>query len=123
MGVEYIFCNHLITNHGNYQRAYFHSGASILFSDMRPKNPADPGNSPPRLENGDINTWKMIISGETQTLVGKDPLFVAISQKDFHIQTTSPAVNKGKPLPEISDDRDAQPRSDGKPDIGSDESD
>ena len=46
-------------------------------------------------------------------LWGVDPQFVNVSGKDFHIQSTSPAINTGVTLSTVKDDRDGTPRPQG----------
>jgi hypothetical protein len=46
-------------------------------------------------------------------LWGVDPRFVSVSGKDFHLQSTSPAIDKGLRLSSVPNDRDGTPRPQG----------
>lgn len=50
--------------------------------------------------------------------VKSNPLFVSISSQDFHVQSTSPAINAGRPISEITTDYDGVARSSTTPTIG-----
>jgi hypothetical protein len=47
-----------------------------------------------------------------------DPQFVDASKRDYHLQSNSPAIDKGFATNAPDHDHDNNPRNDGKPDIG-----
>ena len=58
-------------------------------------------------------------TGKDASSQAVDPLFV--SATDLHLQTTSPVLDDGTPIAEITDDIDGDTRSTTTPDIGADE--
>ncbi|MBN1889009.1 MAG: hypothetical protein JW850_13530 [Thermoflexales bacterium] len=65
-------------------------------------------------------------TGEGEIVTGSvniwgDPVFVDPAIGDYHIRLGSAALNAGAPAG-VSEDMDGEPRDDGRPDIGADES-
>jgi hypothetical protein len=67
--------------------------------------------------------YRQASGNDAASLIGLDPLFVSLEPPDLHLQSESPAIDKGKNLPESGGvDIDEQTRiQGGTTDIGADE--
>ena len=86
----------------NYIRVTGGSGLDIGNNSITKSNGAAPSGSP---SSGDL--WMV------------DAKFVSVAARDFHLQSTSPLIDKALTLSTVTDDLDGTPRPQGRPyDIG-----
>jgi parallel beta-helix repeat protein len=73
-------------------------------------------------EYDDFAAYQQASGNDANSLIGVDPLFVSLDSPDLHLQTGSPAIDRGTDLPEAgTEDIDGQARIQNAIDLGADE--